>query len=86
MKIIDANVSLASKHYSSKLFLNEEFLQFLLEFSALFEEGKTNLAQMRKTATGRNRAISDTYKFELRTLRSMTNSFLLRCKKEVIPG
>ncbi len=62
MKIVDANVSLASKHHSSKQFLTEESLTFWADFQPRLNEGQTNPTQVRRTATNWEQLISDLQK------------------------
>ncbi|MGE5607331.1 MAG: hypothetical protein ACM3YE_16775 [Bacteroidota bacterium] len=59
MKIVDANVSLASSHHSSKQIHTEESLKFWAEFQPRLEAGKTNPVQIRRTAPDWNQLISD---------------------------
>lgn len=59
MKIIDANVSMASKHHSSKQFLTEESLKFWAEFQPRLEAGKTNPTQIRRTAANWDQLITE---------------------------
>lgn len=59
MKIVDANVSLASMHHSSSQFHVEESLKFWAEFQTRLKEGKTNPTQIQGATTDWNRLISD---------------------------
>lgn len=59
MKIVDANVSLASEHYSSKQFHIEESLKFWVEFQTQIEAGKTHPTQIQGSTTDWNRLFSD---------------------------
>lgn len=59
MKIVDANVSLASKHHSTKERLTEESIKFWMEFQPRLESGRTNPTKIRRTATNWEQLISD---------------------------
>lgn len=59
MKIVEANVSLASEHYSSKQFHIEESLKFWVEFQTPIEAGKTHPTQIQGSTTDWNRLFSD---------------------------
>ncbi|NLW48815.1 MAG: hypothetical protein GXY86_15990 [Firmicutes bacterium] len=59
MKIVDANVSLASKHHSSKQFHTEESLTFWAEFQPRLDTGQTNPTQIRRTVSNWEQLITD---------------------------
>lgn len=59
MKIVDANVSLASVRNSSKQFHVEESLQFWAEFQTRLKDGKSNPTQIQGSTTDWNRLFSD---------------------------
>lgn len=59
MKIVNANVSLASKHHSAREHLTEESIKFWMEFQPRLEAGRTNPTKIRRTATNWEQLISD---------------------------
>jgi hypothetical protein len=62
MKIVDANISLASKHHSTKERLTEESIKFWMEFQPRLETGRINPAKIRRTATNWEQFFSDLQK------------------------
>lgn len=59
MKIVDAKISLASEHYSSKQVHIEESLKFWVEFQTQIEAGKIHPTQIQGSTTDWNRLLSD---------------------------
>lgn len=62
MKIVDANISLASKHYSAKERLTQESIKFWMEFQPRLETGRTNPVKIRRTATSWEQFFSELQK------------------------